>query len=141
MASGVVWNTLLKSKISYSAKPPHISASLTPDIKAMNGRTITASGFMLPMDSGEKSTHFLLSKRTPTCPFCPPGEPNEVIEVYTAKGIRYDDSMLTLQGKFELTNNTENGIFFVLKNAQLIAEVKPGSVTSLAAPDRASTLP
>ncbi|MBI1309295.1 MAG: DUF3299 domain-containing protein [Proteobacteria bacterium] len=124
MASGVVWNTLIKSKISYSNKEPHITAKLTPEIKAMNGRTITVDGFMLPMDSGEKSTHFLLSKRTPTCPFCPPGEPNEVIEVIAKKGVPYDDTMLTMQGTFRLTNNTENGIFFVMKDGVLLKQKK-----------------
>lgn len=125
MASGEVWKTLLHSKISYSAKPPHITATKPAEIKAMNGRTLTVDGFMLPMDESEYSKHFLLSKRTPTCPFCPPGEPNEVIEVFATKGIYYDDSLLTMQGTFSLTNNTENGIFFVLKNAAVMAKAKP----------------
>jgi uncharacterized protein len=116
-AEGQVWNTLLGAKISYSAKAPHITATLTPDIKALNGETVTVNGFMLPMDGAEYSTHFLLSKRTPTCFYCPPGEPNEVIEVFAKKGIRFDDAMLSMTGTFELTNNTENGIFFVMKNA------------------------
>lgn len=124
MASGMVWNTLLGAKISYSSKAPHITAKLTPEIRAMNGRTVTVDGFMLPMEDGEKPRHFLLSKRTPTCPFCPPGEPNEVIEVFSSKGVPYDDTMLTMQGKFKLINNTENGVFFVIKDATLIKQRK-----------------
>jgi hypothetical protein len=118
MAHGGIWQTLLGSKISYSEKEPHITAKLTPAIKALNGTTITASGFILPMDQAENTRHFLLSKRTPTCPFCPPGEPNEVIEVFAAKPVKVSDAMVTMKGKFKLTNNTENGIFFQLENAQ-----------------------
>jgi hypothetical protein len=117
MASGTVWATLLQSKIAYSNKPPHITATFPPDIKAMNGRTITASGFVLPLDASDHTSHFLLSKRTPTCPFCPPGEPNEVIEVYCNTPIKFDDSMISVTGKFGLTNNTDNGVFFTMKQA------------------------
>jgi hypothetical protein len=117
MASGTVWGTLLESKIAYSSKPPHITATFPPDIKAMNGKTVTASGFVLPLDASEHTSHFLLSKRTPTCPFCPPGEPNEVIEVYCNKPIKFDDSMISVTGKFGLTNNTDNGVFFTMKQA------------------------
>lgn len=117
IASGEVWNTLSKSTITYSTTAPHITAKLTPEIRAMNGKTVSVDGFMLPMDGAENSSHFLLSKRTPTCFFCPPGEPNEVLEVFSTKGIRYGDAMLHMQGRFELTNNTENGVFFVLKDA------------------------
>jgi hypothetical protein len=119
MASGTLWATLLESKISYSNKPPHITATFPPAVKAMNGKDVTASGFVLPLDASEHTSHFLLSKRTPTCPFCPPGEPNEVIEVYCKKPLKFDDSMITVSGKFALTNNTENGVFFVMKEANV----------------------
>jgi hypothetical protein len=118
MAGGTVWATLLESKISYSNKAPHITATFPPHIKALSGQTLTASGFILPLDASERTSHFLLSKRTPTCPFCPPGEPNEVIEVFCKKPVKADDSMVTVTGKFSLTNNTDNGVFFVMKEAQ-----------------------
>jgi hypothetical protein len=122
MSHDTTWGTLLKAKITYSSTAPHIRAAIPADIKSLNGQTLTLSGFVLPMDSQEKTTHFLLSKRTPTCPFCPPGEPNEVVEVYSKQAIPYNDQLLTMRGTFTLTNNTEQGIFFVLKNAQ---PVKP----------------
>lgn len=125
MASGEVWKTLMQSKITYSAKAPHINATKPPEVKALNGRSVVVDGFMLPIDEGEYPKHFLLSKRTPTCPFCPPGEPNEVIEVYSQKGVYYDDSLLTMQGNFTLINNTENGVFFVMKDANVVKKAKP----------------
>ncbi|HEX2859269.1 MAG TPA: DUF3299 domain-containing protein [Alphaproteobacteria bacterium] len=121
MGGDSVWNTLLQSKISYSNVAPHITATLTPDIKKLDGKTLSADGFILPLDASSASKHFLLSKRTPTCPFCPPGEPNEVIEVFCAKPVKVDDALVSVRGKFALTNNTDNGIFFVMKEAEVSA--------------------
>lgn len=123
MGGGTLWNTLLQSKISYSNVTPHITATLTPDIKGLDGKTLSAEGFVLPLDANSASKHFLLSKRTPTCPFCPPGEPNEVIEVFCAKPVKVDDGLISVRGKFTLTNNTDNGIFFVMKEAEVSAPV------------------
>lgn len=120
MSHDSFWNTLLKTKIQYSAKEPHITAKIPPEVKALEGQNVTLSGFVLPMDSQEKTNHFLLSKRTPTCPFCPPGEPNEVVEVYTKQALPWDDNLLTVHGTFHLINNTDNGIFFVMKDAEKI---------------------
>lgn len=125
MASGPLWQTLLQSKIHYSDKEPHITASLTPDIKALESRSVTVDGFMLPIGTDEYSKHFLLSKRTPTCPFCPPGEPNEVLDVYADPAVKATDDMLTMTGTFHLVNETDQGIFFVLKNAKQVAKSKP----------------
>lgn len=116
-----MWGTLLKARITYADKAPFISAKIPPEIKALNGTTVTLSGFVLPMDSEGKTRHFLLSKRTPTCPYCPPGEPNEVVEVYSRTTVPWDESLLTMRGTFTLINNTDNGIFFVLKNADKVS--------------------
>ncbi len=123
-----LWNVLMKAKITYRNVAPYITASLPPEVKALNGKTLEISGFVLPMDGTEKTSHFLLSKRTPTCPFCPPGEPNEVVEVYARKPVPWDDNLLTMRGTFALTNNTEQGIFFVLKNAEAVTPLKQAAL-------------
>jgi len=120
MSHDAMWGTLLKTKITYADKPPFISAKIPPEVKALDGTVVTISGFVLPMDSQSKTSHFLLSKRTPTCPYCPPGEPNEVVEVYSKAALPWDDALLTMRGTFTLINNTDNGIFFVLKNAEKV---------------------
>ncbi len=50
-----------------------------PDVMALKWKQITLSGFMVPLEAKDKSTHFLLSRRAPTCAFCPPGEPNDTV--------------------------------------------------------------
>lgn len=118
-----MWSKFLKCKVHLDKKNYTYSIDYTPEIKELEGKEITISGFVLPLESEEKFNHFLISKRTPTCFFCPPGEPNEIIEVFTNKKITWEDGLTTVTGKFGFTKgieaNPELGLFFQLKNADV----------------------
>lgn len=113
-----MWHILAKTTIHVDPKEGYYSATFPPEIKALSGKPVTVSGFILPLESTKKFKHFLLSKRTPTCPFCPPGEPNEIIDVWTLSPIAYTEDILTVKGTFDLMNDREMGLFFKIKNAQ-----------------------
>lgn len=118
MSQNPLWTTLQKTRINVDKKHGYYSAVFPQNIKSMTGKELTVSGFMMPLEPKEKFKHFLLSKRTPTCPFCPPGGPNEVIDVWTDSPVEYTDTMITVKGKFELMNDKEMGLFFKLKAAE-----------------------
>lgn len=109
-----IWATLRKTRIGENAKLGVFTASFPDEVKALNGAQITVSGFMLPMDTTQRSKHFLLSRYTPVCFFCPPGEPNEVVEVISKPGVKLTGSMVTLSGRLSLINDGEKGLFFRL---------------------------
>jgi hypothetical protein len=115
-----MWQTLKKTKITVDQKKGLYNAKIPPEVKAFTGKEETVSGFMLPLESKDKFSHFLLSPRTPTCPYCPPGEPNEVIDVWTVSPIPYSEEMVTVKGTFQLMNDHEMGLFFKLKNAKIL---------------------
>lgn len=115
----VLWDTLIKTEIHLDAKKGLYSATYPEEVKALVGKEMTISGFMLPLEATEKFTHFLLSKRTPTCAFCPPGEPDEIIDVWLEKPTKWDDNLITITGTFTLINNPEFGLFFKLDKAKL----------------------
>lgn len=112
-----LWDTLYKTKVKVDEKDGTYSATFPDEVKRLDGQTIKISGFMLPLENSEKFSHFLLSKRTPTCFFCPPGAPNEIIEVYTTKPTEWVEDLVTYEGKFELMENKEMGVFFKLTEA------------------------
>lgn len=114
-----IWENLFKTKISYDKNNGNYSAAYTPEIKALVGKQITISGFMLPLESNEKFKHFILSKRTPTCQFCPPGDPNEIVDVWLEKETTWNESIIKVSGKFELMNDQQFGMFFKLSNAKI----------------------
>jgi hypothetical protein len=115
-----MWAVLGKTKIHLDAKAWRYSATFPPDIKAMAGKPITISGFMLPVETTEKFRHFILSKRTPTCPFCPPGEPNEIADVWLTDPVKWDEDTVKVTGTFSLMNNPELGMFFKIDKAKIV---------------------
>ncbi len=120
MSHNPLWKTLQETKIIVDNKNGYYKAKIPAEVKALSGHELTVNGFMMPLEAKDKFRHFLLSKRTPTCPFCPPGEPNEIIDVWTEKSVEYSDELITVKGTFELMNDREMGLFFKLKNASEI---------------------
>lgn len=117
-----LWNVLAATKVTYSDKAPHISMTQTSATLALSGTAVVLDGFMMPLDGGEYSSHFLLSRRTPTCFYCPPGEPNEVVEVMSSKPVKYGAEMLDVSGTLQLVNDTEQGIFYRISPAEVAVQ-------------------
>ncbi len=112
------WDVLARCKVTLDTKKYLYSIVRTPEVDAMEGKPFTVSGFIMPLEAAETFKHFLLSKRTPTCGFCPPGEPNEIVEVFTNEKIKWDDGLVTMTGTMAFTDNPELGLFFQMKNAK-----------------------
>jgi len=113
-----MWKTLMATKISQDKKTGLYAITATPEVKKLVGTQVTTTGFMLPLEEKEKFRHLILSRRTPVCAFCPPGEPNEIIDVMLTDPTLWEDNLVSITGKFELINNAEKGIFFRLSDAR-----------------------
>ena len=111
-----IWKNFAKCKISMD-KDLIARISYIPSVKTMNGKNVTISGFMLPLEPKDKFSHFLLSKNAPTCAFCPPGGLNEVVEVFSSKPMAWKENMVTLSGTLILVNDGKKGVFFQMKDA------------------------
>jgi hypothetical protein len=107
-----VWLKFLKCKTGYNDKTGLYNINDTPEVRALAGHRITINGFVLPLDGSDHTQHFLLTRRTPVCMFCPPGEPNEVVEVESPYPIVWTDKIVTVTGPLTLINNGEKGMFF-----------------------------
>lgn len=116
-ADDTVWTQFLKCKIDYNKENGVYSIRMTPEVKALDGKAITVKGFAVPMDGSDQTKHFLLTRNTPVCLYCPPGEPNEVIEVHAAKAFAWSMRMVTVTGRLKLVNDEDQAIFFTMENA------------------------
>lgn len=112
----LLWKTFARCKIKmeqdFSYRIDYIS-----EVKAMDGKRITISGFMLPLEPKAPFSHFLLSKNAPTCAYCPPGGPNEIVEVFSSKPMNWKENVVTISGRLILVNDNKKGIFFQMKDA------------------------
>ena len=115
-----MWVLLAKTKIHLEEKKGLYSAAYPDEVKALVGTQVTISGFMLPLEATEKFKHFIISKRTPTCPFCPPGEPNEIADVWLETPVKWSEDVVKVTGTFELMNNAQLGMFFKITKAKIL---------------------
>ena len=111
-----VWRTLKTTKLTTDARGM-VHAEIPPAVKDLAGRSLVISGFILPLSAQPQSNHFILSRYSPECSFCPAGAPNEVIEVFSTKPMRTATHLVFLRGQFAVQNNVEEGLFFRLERA------------------------
>lgn len=114
-----LWAKFVKCKLSYDEKTGVYSIQMTREVKVLDGKTITMRGFVLPMDGSDRTQHFLLTRNTPVCMYCPPGGPNEVVEVRSSRPIAWTDKIVSVTGKLNLVNDQERAIFFKVENAEV----------------------
>ena len=87
------------------------------DQQVLNQRTQRIQGFMMPLEPGEKQTHFLLSSVPLTCAFCTPGGPESMVEVKTKQPVKYTLDPVTVEGTFALLNDDPYGLYYRVTDA------------------------
>ena len=83
----VSWQTfsqveLVKQKDRYVPK-------FAAGIAALDQKDVKVQGFMMPLETGDKQTHFVLSATPQTCAFCMPGGPESMVEVKAKTPVKY----------------------------------------------------
>jgi len=84
---------------------------------ALNQKTQRVQGFMMPLEPGEKQTHFLLSSVPLTCAFCVPGGPESMVEVKTRSPVKYTLEPVTVEGKFAVLSDDPYGLYYRVTDA------------------------
>ena len=113
-----IWQTLRTTRITEDTNAGTFTAVHSPAVRALANTNVQISGFMLPLDTTPRSRHFMLAKLTPVCFFCPPGAPNEMVEVFSNAPIPITDRLVVVTGRFSLINDQNMGLFFRVSNAQ-----------------------
>ncbi len=94
-------------------------ATFGKDMADMEGRPFTIIGYMLSVENNLNSPHFVITRRSTGCPFCPPNEPTEAIEVFAVKLVAYTQAPIALEGKLHLVRSSAEGLFYRLDQAVL----------------------
>lgn len=109
------WLILKKTRLTTDPRGM-VHAQIAGEVNALAGKPIVISGFILPVETSMSFKHFILSRYSPDCPFCPAGAPNEVIEVFSTKAMQASNHMVFLRGRFGVQNKVEEGLFYRMEN-------------------------
>jgi uncharacterized protein len=84
---------------------------------ALHQKTQRIQGFMMPLEPGEKQSHFLLSSVPLTCSFCTPGGPESMVEVKTKTPVRATMEPVVVEGRFLVLNDDPYGLYYRITEA------------------------
>ena len=118
-----IWATFRQAKVGEDRARGRLTASFTPELAAHAGKPLTVSGFMTPLESSPRLRHFILTRRSTTCPFCPPNEPTEAVEVRLDAPIAFTSEEVTVTGRLALVAESDEGLFYRLDGA---SPARPG---------------
>lgn len=124
MPADNVWKTLLDIKwrkaYSQELKMQVDYPVFTPAVKALEGKTIIISGYVLPTDLYEGNFTMLSAYPMAQCFFCGGAGPESVMEVYVKNGRRsFATERVTFKGTLELNETDTSHLIYKLKDAVL----------------------
>ena len=91
----------------------------TPEVRALDGKDVRVQGFMLPLDNNDRQSHFLLVRTPPSCFYCLPGGPENVVEVRTSKPVPFGFDPIVIAGRMELLEDSDLGLFYRMDGGRL----------------------
>ena len=86
-------------------------------ISALDKKEVKIQGFMMPLDMGEKQSRFILAALPPSCSFCLPGGPEQMVEVQAKTPVKYGFEPILLTGKLAVLKDDPMGLYYRLTDA------------------------
>ena len=86
-------------------------------VASLDKKEVKIQGFMMPLDMGEKQSRFILSALPPSCSFCLPGGPEQMVEVQTKNPVKYGFEPILLTGKLAVLKDDPMGLYYRLTDA------------------------
>jgi hypothetical protein len=87
------------------------------DVAALDQKQVKVQGFIMPLQVGDKQSHFVLTAMPQTCGFCMPGGPESMVEVKSRTPVKYTFEPVVLTGKLSILKEDPTGVFYRLTDA------------------------
>jgi len=114
--NGVVsWKTL--SEVTPVKQKDRYVPQYSKGIAALDQKEVKLQGFMMPLDMGDKQKRFLLVAMPPTCAYCLPGGPDQLVEVQAKTPVKYGFEPVVVSGKFAVLKDDPMGLYYRLTDA------------------------
>jgi hypothetical protein len=111
----VSWRLL--DRVQFKTIKKKVTPVFDPAILVLDGQTVKLRGYLLPVDTGTRVRHFLLSALPPSCPFCIPGGATALVEVKARTGFRFVTDPVVAEGRLNVIRTPEYGLLYQLQDA------------------------
>ena len=111
----VSWKLL--SQVELVKQKDRYVPQFAKDVSALDQKEVKVQGFMMPLQTGDKQTHFVLTAMPQTCSFCLPGGPESMVEVKSKTAVKYTFEPVVLTGKLAILKDDPTGVFYRLTDA------------------------
>jgi uncharacterized protein len=116
---GVVsWKTL--AEVTPVKEKDRFVPKFSNAITALDKKEVKLQGFMMPLDMGEKQARFILAALPPSCAFCLPGGPDQLVEVQAKTPVKYGFEPIVLSGRLIVLREDPMGLYYRLTDAVAI---------------------
>ena len=120
----VSWDLLEETKTIIKVTPQGqlVTASYPPQIIALKNKHVCFKGFMVPLEITPKQSKFILSPSIPSCPFCMPVGPNQLVVVEPKNPIKTTDEKIIFCGKLILLSSNQDlskNVFYSLVDSSI----------------------
>lgn len=113
---GVVsWKTL--NDVKTVKQKDRFMPEFGKSVVVLDNKEIKLQGFMMPLDMGEKQKRFILAALPPTCSFCLPGGPEQMVEVQAKTPVKYGFEPIVVSGRFTVLRDDAMGLYYRLTDA------------------------
>ncbi len=106
-------------KAATTKKNAPLLPQFSPQLKELDNQEVKLYGFVLPLSTGAKQKHFLISPLPSHCPYCVSQGPDSMVEVIAKTPVEFNQwEPIVVSGKLELVN--DQYLFFRLINAESV---------------------
>lgn len=90
-------------------------------VRKLDKQEVKLVGFMMPLQTGEKQSHFLLTVTSQTCAFCIPAGPEGIVEVKAKTPVKVTFDPIVVAGRLEVLRDDPMGVYYRLSDGEPVA--------------------
>ena len=84
----------------------------TERVKALDGQEVQVMGFLYPLEGGLRHARFLLTAWPPSCPFCLPAGPSQMVEVLCEEPVEFSEGAILMAGTLSVLEDDPSGMYY-----------------------------
>lgn len=118
---GVVsWKTL--AQVEAVRQKDKFVPQFSSNVTVLDKKEVRLQGFMMPLEMGEKQKRFILAALPPSCAFCLPGGPEQLVEVQAKAPVKYGFEPIVISGRLTVLKDDPMGLYYRLTDAVVVSQ-------------------